>query len=118
MNWNGWPRLLPRTSAIAARQALAQLKGRGVGSTVSYYVNDHIGIPQELLDEDGNVVWSAIYRAYGHTEMQAGICQPLRLQGQYADEESGLHYNRYRYYNPLAGKYISQDPISIRFEYL
>lgn len=97
---------------------LAQLKGRGVGSTVSYYVNDHIGIPQEQLDEDGNVVWSAIYRAYGHTEMRAGIFQPLRLQGQYADEESGLHYNRYRYYNPLAGRYISQDPISIRFEYL
>ncbi|EHJ1674323.1 RHS repeat-associated core domain-containing protein [Salmonella enterica] len=63
-------------------------------------------------------MWSAIYRAYDHTEMQAGICQPLRLQGQYADEESGLHYNRYRYYNPLAGRYISQDPISIRFEYL
>ncbi len=96
----------------------AQLKGRGVGSTVSYYINDHIGTPQELLDEDGNVVWSAIYRTYGHTEMQAGICQPLRLQGQYADEESGLHFNRYRYYNPLAGRYINKDPISIRFEYL
>uniref|UniRef100_UPI003BA9F51F RHS repeat-associated core domain-containing protein n=1 Tax=Phytobacter massiliensis TaxID=1485952 RepID=UPI003BA9F51F len=40
--------------------------------------------------------------------------QPLRLQGQYADEESGLHYNRYRYYNPRSGRYISQDPISIR----
>lgn len=93
---------------------LAQLKGRGVGSTVNYYVNDHIGTPQELLDEDGNVVWSAIYRAYGHVEMQAGVRQPLRFQGQYADEESGLHYNRYRYYNPLAGRYISQDPISIR----
>lgn len=93
---------------------LAQIKGRGVGSTVNYYVNDHIGTPQELLDENGNVVWSAIYRAYGHAEMQAGVRQPLRLQGQYADEESGLHYNRYRYYNPLAGRYISQDPISIR----
>lgn len=93
---------------------LAQLKGRGVGSTVSYYVNDHIGTPQELLDEDGNVVWSAIYRAYGHVEMQAGIRQPLRFQGQYADEESGLHYNRYRYYNPLSGRYLTPDPISIR----
>ncbi|EPC7247261.1 TPA: hypothetical protein ACXZNV_002913 [Salmonella enterica] len=50
MNWNGWPRLPPRISTIAARQALAQLKGRGVGSTVSYYVNGHIGVPQELLD--------------------------------------------------------------------
>ncbi|EJE3221915.1 RHS domain-containing protein [Salmonella enterica] len=93
---------------------LAQLKGRGVGSTVSYYVNDQIGTPQELLDEDDNVVWSAIYRAYGHAEMQAGIRQPLCFQGQYADEESGLHYNRYRYYNPLSGRYLTPDPISIR----
>lgn len=52
---------------------LAQLKGRGVGSTVSYYVNDHISTPQELLDEDGNVVWSAIYRAYGHAECRRAI---------------------------------------------
>lgn len=90
---------------------LAQIKGRGVGSTVCYYVNDHIGTPQELLDEDGNVVWSAIYRAYGHAEMPAGIRQPLRFQGQYTDEESGLHYNRHRYYNPLSGRYLTPDPI-------
>ncbi|EAO1508417.1 hypothetical protein EYJ18_23945, partial [Salmonella enterica] len=61
---------------------LAQIKGRGVSSTINYYVNDHIGTPQELLDEDGNVVWSAIYRAYGHTEMQAGIHQPLRFRAR------------------------------------
>ncbi|MCV5632456.1 RHS repeat-associated core domain-containing protein, partial [Escherichia coli] len=38
----------------------------------------------------------------------------LRLPGQYYDEETGLHYNLFRYYAPECGRFISQDPISIR----
>ncbi|MGL4234586.1 RHS repeat-associated core domain-containing protein, partial [Tabrizicola sp.] len=38
---------------------------------------------------------------------------PIRFQGQWADEESGLHYNRYRYYDPLTGSYLSPDPIGV-----
>ncbi|MDH2433502.1 RHS repeat-associated core domain-containing protein [Pokkaliibacter sp. MBI-7] len=38
---------------------------------------------------------------------------PLRFQGQYFDDESGLHYNRHRYYDPHTGRYISQDPIGL-----
>ncbi|WP_197432258.1 RHS repeat-associated core domain-containing protein, partial [Pseudomonas lundensis] len=37
---------------------------------------------------------------------------PIRFQGQYHDHETGLHYNRYRYYDPQAGRFISKDPIS------
>ncbi|WP_409281003.1 RHS repeat-associated core domain-containing protein, partial [Pseudomonas defluvii] len=40
-----------------------------------------------------------------------GIQNPLRFQGQYHDHETGLHYNRYRYYDPLVGRFISKDPI-------
>ncbi|WP_349496360.1 RHS repeat-associated core domain-containing protein, partial [Escherichia coli] len=40
--------------------------------------------------------------------------QPLRLPGQYYDEETGLHYNLFRYYAPECGRFVSQDPISIR----
>ncbi|EOV9643360.1 RHS repeat-associated core domain-containing protein [Cronobacter sakazakii] len=47
-----------------------------------------------------------------HTETRAGepVYQPLRYQGQYFDAETGLHYNRFRYYDPDAGRFISQDP--------
>jgi len=38
----------------------------------------------------------------------------IRFQGQYFDEETGLHYNRHRYYNPDTGQFISQDPIGLR----
>ncbi|WP_346882953.1 RHS repeat-associated core domain-containing protein [uncultured Algibacter sp.] len=38
---------------------------------------------------------------------------PFRYQGQYEDEETGLYYNRYRYYSSDTGGYISQDPIGL-----
>ncbi|WP_262378094.1 RHS repeat-associated core domain-containing protein, partial [Pseudomonas sp. WS 5078] len=41
-----------------------------------------------------------------------GLKNPIRFQGQYHDHETGLHYNRYRYYDPRAGRFISKDPIS------
>ncbi|MGS7254340.1 RHS repeat-associated core domain-containing protein, partial [Pseudomonas anuradhapurensis] len=43
---------------------------------------------------------------------QHGLSNPIRFQGQYHDHETGLHYNRHRYYDPEAGKFLSQDPIS------
>ena len=38
---------------------------------------------------------------------------PFRQLGQYEDEETGLYYNRFRYYSPESGLYISQDPIGL-----
>jgi RHS repeat-associated protein len=48
-----------------------------------------------------------------HARAQDAIHQPLRFQGQYFDEETGLHYNNFRYYDPDCGRYISQDPIGL-----
>ena len=39
--------------------------------------------------------------------------QPFRLQNQYCDEETGLHYNLFRYYDPNCGRFVSQDPIGL-----
>jgi RHS repeat-associated protein len=44
---------------------------------------------------------------------KAGISNPIRFQGQYWDEETGLHYNRYRYYHPHSGRFASRDPIGL-----
>jgi RHS repeat-associated protein len=43
---------------------------------------------------------------------QAYAC-PIRFQGQWQDEETGLYYNRHRHYDPLAGQYLSPDPIGL-----
>ena len=85
---------------------------------LSWYHCDHLGTPQEMTDQNGQIVWSADYKAWGEilehrsdTAKQQGLTNPIRFQGQYHDHETGLHYNRYRYYDPRVGRFISKDPI-------
>ncbi|WP_083207144.1 RHS repeat-associated core domain-containing protein [Pseudomonas sp. 24 R 17] len=95
---------------------LALLEGFGPKDTKPYhYQLDHLGTPQELTAPDGEIVWSAHYRAYGEiTRLDIGkVDNPLRFQGQYFDSESGLHYNRHRYYNPDIGRYLTPDPVKL-----
>ncbi|MDY0898920.1 RHS repeat-associated core domain-containing protein, partial [Pseudomonas fluorescens] len=95
---------------------LALLDGFGPTETQPYhYQLDHLGTPQELSDPDGEIVWSAHYRAYGQISRldKSKIDNPLRFQGQYFDAESGLHYNRHRYYNPDVGRYLTPDPVKL-----
>ncbi|HFT7229877.1 TPA: RHS repeat domain-containing protein, partial [Enterobacter chengduensis] len=94
---------------------LLMLCGRETAARVYHYVCDHLGTPLELRDVRGRVVWSAMLRSYGqvlHADT-AGINQPLRFQGQYHDAESGLYYNRHRYYDPGVGRYLSPDPVGL-----
>lgn len=86
-----------------------------------FYQNDHLGTPQELLDDTGRVVWLGRYRAWGgektvwrETPEPNEVGNAIRFQGQYHDEETGLHYNRYRYYDPGSGRFVSKDPIGLR----
>ncbi|WP_269465992.1 RHS repeat domain-containing protein [Burkholderia diffusa] len=80
-----------------------------------HYVTDHLGTPQELYDEQREVVWAVDLSAYGWTtsRLAHGVDNPIRFPGQYYDEESGLHYNRLRYYEAETGRYVSQDPIGL-----
>ncbi|HIB8367294.1 TPA: RHS repeat-associated core domain-containing protein, partial [Escherichia coli] len=83
---------------------------------VHFYHCDHRGLPLALISEDGNTVWSAEYDEWGNQlneENPHHLYQPYRLPGQQYDEESGLDYNRHRYYDPLQGRYITQDPIGL-----
>ncbi|KLN52898.1 type VI secretion system tip protein TssI/VgrG [Variovorax paradoxus] len=82
---------------------------------MAWYQCDHLGTPMELTDAGGKVVWSASYRAFGEARMGKAEARTnnIRFQGQYFDEESGLHYNRHRYYDPQTGRYLSKDPIGL-----
>ncbi|MFV8754642.1 DUF6531 domain-containing protein [Nannocystaceae bacterium ST9] len=76
---------------------------------------DHLGTPLSLLDERGRVAWSAELTIDGGVREESGelgAC-PFRFPGQYADAETGLSYNLFRYFDPVAGIYVSADPIGI-----
>ncbi|RKZ77734.1 MAG: hypothetical protein DRR16_29110, partial [Candidatus Parabeggiatoa sp. nov. 3] len=78
---------------------------------------DHLGTPQELINSKGKVVWLAHYQTWGKVDSiditQKEVDCPIRFPGQWFDEESGLHYNRFRYYDPQTGRFISSDPIGL-----
>jgi len=78
-------------------------------------VSDYIGRPVQAYDGHGTVVWQADYDIYGNLLNLKGDRKfvPFRQLGQYEDEETGLYYNRFRYYDPNTGGYISQDPIGL-----
>nr|WP_241017872.1 RHS repeat-associated core domain-containing protein [Burkholderia sp. Ac-20349] len=107
--------------------------------TVYYFHNDVSGLPEELTDVDGELVWQARYKVWGNAvqeewiarapqrpgpawgELQAAAPVPthvprpqnLRFQGQYLDRETGLHYNTFRFYDPDIDRFINPDPISL-----
>ena len=74
-----------------------------------------MGRPVEAYNSYGNVVWQADYDVYGDLRNIKGIRDfiPFRQLGQYEDDETRLYYNRFRYYDPRIGNYISQDPIRL-----
>lgn len=89
---------------------------------VFLYVLDQVGAPRELLDAQGRVAWAAAYKAWGQiAETRADpaarraqpVTSPFRLLGQYADEETGLHCTRFRYWDPEVGRWCSPDPIGL-----
>ncbi|WP_418119350.1 RHS repeat-associated core domain-containing protein [Variovorax sp. 350MFTsu5.1] len=111
----GWnPQNAAGTAPIYAR--LADASQPGAWRTV-YYHNDHLGTPQRITDAAGTVVWSASYDAYGKATTRTtanaatAVISHLRYPGQYWDDETRLHYNDRRYYDPDAGRYTARDPI-------
>ena len=84
---------------------------------VYHYHADAAGTAVALTDDAGKLAWRGIYRAWGGLLTQEWgegkqVVQPLRFAGQYVDEETGLHYNGRRYYDPEAGRYVSPDRAS------
>ncbi|ECC8734380.1 hypothetical protein DFR18_001565 [Salmonella bongori] len=83
---------------------------------IHLYHCDHRGLPLALVNAEGKADWSAEYDAWGNVLSENNphnLKQLIRLPGQQYDEETGLYYNRHRYYDPSQGRYITQDPIGL-----
>ena len=78
-------------------------------------LTDQLGTPTEAYDAEGNEVWSRVLDMDGNVIGETGNkgMVPFLFQGQYYDPETGLAYNRFRYYSPKMGMYVSQDPIGL-----
>ena len=91
-------------------------------SAYYFYQNDHLGKPTQMTSPNGGVVWSAKYSSFGKAAIDfETVGNNLRYPGQYYDEETALHYNYYRYYDPGVGRYLRPDPLNIgtiRFTFL
>ncbi|HIE4217103.1 TPA: RHS repeat domain-containing protein [Proteus mirabilis] len=89
-----------------------------------YVVTDHQGTPREIFSEGGQASWAGRLNTWGQMQFwryREGKAEndpnytecPFRFAGQYEDEESGLYYNRFRYYDRETGQYLSPDPIGL-----
>jgi RHS repeat-associated protein len=101
-----------RAVSQVQRTALRDAPQQWVDQQFHAIVTDLVGTPTELVDADGNLsvqprqtLWGASAAGMGDT--------PLRFPGQYHDPETGLHYNLQRYYDPVAGRYASMDPLGL-----
>lgn len=80
-----------------------------------------------MSDPTGAIIWKAEYKAWGECKADKAnsnffenseiITNNIRFQGHYFDQETGLHYNRHRYYSPYVGRFISKDPIKLQGGY-
>ena len=93
---------------------------------IYHYHCNHLSTPQELTNQDGDVIWLSYDRAWGGSfnniykpqfidnwAINESELQPFKFQGQSLDIETGLHYNRFRYYDSDVGMFISRDPIGL-----
>ena len=80
-----------------------------------YFIhNDHLGTAQVITDKDQTVVWQGDYQPFGAVEETTTLVEnPTRFPGQYFDQETGLHYNLMRDYDPVLGRYLQSDPIGL-----
>ncbi|MCW0319132.1 hypothetical protein NB724_004283 [Pantoea ananatis] len=76
------------------------------------------GTPELLTDVEGQKTWEGVNSPWGKLLRESNqripvVEQNLRMQGQYLDRETGLHYNMFRYYDPDSGRFTQQDPIGL-----
>jgi len=80
-----------------------------------FFLNDRLGTPQMLTDASNTVVWEGLYKPFGGADVNpnSSVVNNFRFPGQYYDNETGLHYNYFRYYDPATGRYLTPDPIGL-----
>ncbi|WP_129307503.1 DUF6531 domain-containing protein [Streptomyces sp. L2] len=100
---------------VQCEKVTARTDQREIDKRFFAIVTDLVGAPTELISEHGETAWRMRRTLWGTTtwDRNATAYTPLRFPGQYYDPESGLHYNHYRYYDPLIARYTTSDPLGL-----
>jgi len=109
MDFNGAGQLQARYLSMPG--AIDELLARQTSSGVAWYLDDRLGSVRDLIDNTGVVLDHIDYTAYG----QASDSAPpqgdrFKYAGMEFDAAIGLYYDRARYYDPAAGRFIGPDP--------
>lgn len=112
------PAATPKLFADAARLVLTQPTANA--TDYAYVHVDHLGTPIAVTNATRLVVWRATHDPFGAATVQDDVdgdgnhlTLNLRFPGQYADAESGLHYNYFRTYDPSLGRFLESDPLGL-----
>lgn len=89
-------------------------EGAIASSTPFYLHSDHLNTPRLATDQNQQNVWQWQSDAFGGGQASGSLALNLRFPGQYFDQESGLHYNYFRDYDPQTGRYVESDPIGLK----
>ncbi|WP_143086295.1 RHS repeat-associated core domain-containing protein [Amycolatopsis saalfeldensis] len=104
----------PQQEIPVAQTDRVYAEGRCLDERFYSIVTDFVGTPAELVDETGRIAWHRDETLWGTPRTTAaGPSTPLRFPGQYFDAETGLHYNRHRYYDPQTARYLCADPMGL-----
>ena len=81
---------------------------------------DHLNTPRRITDQANTLVWKWDSKPFGDSPADddpdgdgQSFTYNVRFPGQYYDQETGLHYNYFRDYDPGTGRYIESDPIGL-----
>ena len=109
-----------RTYVYRDETPVAQID-HGGAIKVTYLTSDHLDTPVLGTDPTKKVVWRWDHDAYGSAAANSNPTNDgnltvvnLRFPGQYYEQETGLHYNHHRYYDPKTGRYLQSDPIGLQ----
>ncbi len=104
------------TAALAALLALLTAIPSQADETIAYIHWDALGSPVAATDEAGNVVWRESYRPYGQRidNEPAADANSRWYTGHPQDADTGLVYAGARYYDPVVGRFLAQDPVEFQ----
>jgi RHS repeat-associated protein len=91
-------------------EPLAELRS----GTTSYYEQDGVNSVSSLSNAAGALANTYSYDSFGKATSTGTLTNPFQYTGREFDSETGIYYYRARYFDPSAGRFLSEDPARLR----